>query len=182
MTKAPAEKQWVYVERRKKSGTAGGHSYVGKWMIMGVETEAIDAWFVECAKAVEAGEFVAAKAPAGGGDEGDKGDKGAPPPEKLQASKLRKPDGPSPLERDAKGPDRDRWEKKPARDPGSRVEESSASRRVSREGAREPPPPDRRRSPVGRSAPINCRTRAARTFRAPRHRVPPPQCPRKHPA
>ena len=80
------------------------------------------------------------------GDKGDKGDKGAPPPEKLQASKLRKPDGPSPLERDAKGPDRDRWEKKPARDPGSRAEESSASRRVSREGAREPPPPDRRRS------------------------------------
>ena len=51
------------------------------------------------------------------GDKGDKGDKGAPPPEKLQASKLRKPDGPSPLERDAKGPDRDRWEKKPAREP-----------------------------------------------------------------
>ena len=76
------------------------------------------------------------------GDKGDKGDKGAPPPEKLQASKLRKPDGPSPLERDAKGPDRDRWEKKPAREP--RAEESSASRRVSREGAREPP--DRRRS------------------------------------
>ena len=80
------------------------------------------------------------------GDKGDKGDKGAPPPEKLQASKLRKPDGPSPLERDAKGPDRDRWEKKPAREPQPRAEESSASRRVSREGAREPPPPDRRRS------------------------------------
>ena len=80
------------------------------------------------------------------GDKGDKGDKGAPPPEKLlSASKLRKPsDGPSPLERDAKGPDRDRWEKKhsSAREP--RAEESSASRRVSREGAREPP--DRRRS------------------------------------
>ena len=78
------------------------------------------------------------------GDKGDKGDKGAPLPEKLlSASKLRKPsDGPSPLERDAKGPDRDRWEKKPAREP--RAEESSASRRVSREGAREPP--DRRRS------------------------------------
>ena len=75
VTKAPAEKQWVYV-RRKKSGTAGDadtagdHSYVGKWMIMGVESDAIDAWFVECAKAVEAGEFVAAKAPAGGGDKG----------------------------------------------------------------------------------------------------------------
>ena len=80
------------------------------------------------------------------GDKGDKVDKGAPPPEKLQASKLRKPDGPSPLERDAKGPDRDRWEKKPAREPQPRAEESSASRRVSREGAREPPPPDRRRS------------------------------------
>jgi hypothetical protein len=80
------------------------------------------------------------------GDKGDKGDKGAPLPEKLlSASKLRKPsDGPSPLERDAKGPDRDRWEKKhsSAREP--RAEESSASRRVSREGAREPP--DRRRS------------------------------------
>ena len=78
VTKAPAEKQWVYV-RRKKSGTAGDadtagdHSYVGKWMIMGVESDAIDAWFVECAKAVEAGEFVAAKAPAGGGDKGEKG-------------------------------------------------------------------------------------------------------------
>lgn len=78
------------------------------------------------------------------GDKGDKGDKGAPPPEKLQASKLRKPDGPSPLERDAKGPDRDRWEKKPSSAREPRAEESSASRRVSREGAREPP--DRRRS------------------------------------
>ena len=45
-------------------------------MIMGVPSDDIDAWFVECAKAVEAGEFVAAKAPAGGGDEGDKGEKG----------------------------------------------------------------------------------------------------------
>lgn len=76
VTKASAEKQWVYVERRKKSGAAGDDSYVGKWMIMGVQSDDIDAWFVECAKAVEAGEFVAAKAPAGGGDEGDKGDKG----------------------------------------------------------------------------------------------------------
>ena len=75
VTKAPAEKQWVYVQRKKSGAagdadTAGDHSYVGKWMIMGVGSDVIDAWFVECAKAVEAGEFVAAKAPAGGGDEG----------------------------------------------------------------------------------------------------------------
>ena len=76
VTKAPAEKQWVYVRNGKKSGTSGDDSYVGKWMIMGMTSDDIDAWFVECAKAVEAGEFVAAKAPAGGGDEGDKGDKG----------------------------------------------------------------------------------------------------------
>lgn len=78
VTKAPAEKQWVYVKGRKSgtagdADTAGDHSYVGKWMIMGVESDVIDAWFVECAKAVEAGEFVAAKAPAGGGDKGDDG-------------------------------------------------------------------------------------------------------------
>ena len=81
VTKAPTEKHWVYVQGRKSgtagdADTAGDHSYVGKWMIMGVDVDVIDAWFVECAKAVEAGEFVAAKAPAGGGDEGDKGDKG----------------------------------------------------------------------------------------------------------
>ena len=39
-------------------------------MIMGVKSDIIDAYFVECAKAVEAGELVAAKAPAGGGDKG----------------------------------------------------------------------------------------------------------------
>ena len=37
---------------------------------MGVKSDIIDAYFVECAKAVEAGELVAAKAPAGGGDKG----------------------------------------------------------------------------------------------------------------
>ena len=39
-------------------------------MMMGVKSDVIDAYFVECAKAVEAGELVAAKAPAGGGDKG----------------------------------------------------------------------------------------------------------------
>jgi hypothetical protein len=33
----------------------------------------IDKYFVECAKAVEAGEVVAAKAPAGGGERGERG-------------------------------------------------------------------------------------------------------------
>jgi hypothetical protein len=39
-------------------------------MIMGVKSDVIDRYFVECAKAVEAGEVVAAKAPAGGGEGG----------------------------------------------------------------------------------------------------------------
>jgi hypothetical protein len=74
VTKAPMDKAWVYVTGDRQFsdddiyGKVGAHS--GKWMMMGVKSDVIDAYFVECAKAVEAGEFVAAKAPAGGGDKG----------------------------------------------------------------------------------------------------------------
>jgi hypothetical protein len=74
VTKAPMDKAWVYVtgDRRFSDDNAGGDTgnYSGKWMMMGVKSDIIDAYFVECAKAVEAGELVAAKAPAGGGDNG----------------------------------------------------------------------------------------------------------------
>jgi hypothetical protein len=74
VTKAPMDKAWVYVtsDRQFSDDDAGGDTgnYSGKWMIMGVKSDIIDAYFVECAKAVEAGELVAAKAPAGGGDKG----------------------------------------------------------------------------------------------------------------
>jgi hypothetical protein len=74
VTKAPMDKAWVYVTGDRQFsdddiyGKVGAHS--GKWMMMGVKSDVIDAYFVECAKAVEAGELVAAKAPAGGGDNG----------------------------------------------------------------------------------------------------------------
>ena len=72
VTKAPMDKAWVYVtgDRQFSDDEGAGKEYSGKWMIMGVKSDIIDAYFVECAKAVEAGELVAAKAPAGGGDKG----------------------------------------------------------------------------------------------------------------
>jgi hypothetical protein len=55
------DKAWVYVTGDRQFsdddiyGKVGAHS--GKWMMMGVKSDVIDAYFVECAKAVEAGEF-----------------------------------------------------------------------------------------------------------------------------
>lgn len=74
VTEASPEKEWVYVNGRDENvsseDAASAHTYSGKWMIMGVKSDVIDRYFVECAKAVEAGEVVAAKAPAGGGEGG----------------------------------------------------------------------------------------------------------------
>ena len=74
VTEASPEKEWVYVDGRDENvsseDAASAHTYSGKCMIMGVKSDVIDRYFVECAKAVEAGEVVAAKAPAGGGEGG----------------------------------------------------------------------------------------------------------------
>jgi hypothetical protein len=66
-TRQSAHHCWVIVH--SSLGHGGGH-YSGKWMIMSwiVPVGQADRWFLEAAKAVEAGEFVAAKACAGGGD------------------------------------------------------------------------------------------------------------------
>ena len=44
---------------------AADGNFSGKWMILAVFGSQLDRWFVEAAKAVEAGEVYSAKAPAG---------------------------------------------------------------------------------------------------------------------
>ena len=54
VTKAPMDKAWVYVTGDKRfsddDADEHGKSYSGKWMMMGVKSDVIDAYFVECAK------------------------------------------------------------------------------------------------------------------------------------